>query len=307
MIVSEPTPNSRATAASTPSWFSGRRTVEVVPARTRRGWQRWARRALCRCAAAQRPGRIRGGGRRRSRSPRSRSCCPGRRRAAVQPASPAVGHRVGHLDVEDAAALPVPRPPGGRVQARHARFPPCREVLGDGPVELGDQPAAGDPQLSPRLGRHVQPHHVGDSRPRRLKFAVRTWLIVGGTQCSVPVRWLPFRSGTDLRSHRHRARSRRAVKAQLDHVPLRTAWPCARPAKLVARAADLCREPAAVVQDNERRWRTTRDRIGQVVKAMSTSAGPCSRTKPRHEGRAPSDAPNPTPVPADARVASDPR
>jgi hypothetical protein len=51
----------------TPGRFSGRWAVEVVPARTRRGWPRWARRARCRCAAARLRGRSRGGGRRRSR------------------------------------------------------------------------------------------------------------------------------------------------------------------------------------------------------------------------------------------------
>src|SRR5581483_4100570 len=33
----------------------------------------------------------------------------------VQPQSPAVWHGVGQLDVHDAASLPVPSPPGGRV------------------------------------------------------------------------------------------------------------------------------------------------------------------------------------------------
>jgi hypothetical protein len=43
-------------------------------------------------------------------------------------------------------------------------------------------------------------------------------------------------------------------------------------AELIARAADLCSDSAGLVHDNERRWRVTRERISQVLQAMTASA-----------------------------------
>jgi hypothetical protein len=45
-------------------------------------------------------------------------------------------------------------------------------------------------------------------------------------------------------------------------------------AELLSRAADLCSESAGLVHDNERRWRVTRDRVAQVLQAMSSSEPP---------------------------------
>jgi hypothetical protein len=42
-------------------------------------------------------------------------------------------------------------------------------------------------------------------------------------------------------------------------------------AEVVARAADLCSESAALVHDNERRWRVFRARVDEVLTGMSTS------------------------------------
>jgi hypothetical protein len=44
-------------------------------------------------------------------------------------------------------------------------------------------------------------------------------------------------------------------------------------AEVISRAADLCGESAHLVHDNERRWRITRQRIEQVVEAMSAGTG----------------------------------
>jgi hypothetical protein len=44
-------------------------------------------------------------------------------------------------------------------------------------------------------------------------------------------------------------------------------------AEVVSRAADLCCESAELVHDNERRWRVTRGRIEQVVRAATAGAG----------------------------------
>jgi hypothetical protein len=44
-------------------------------------------------------------------------------------------------------------------------------------------------------------------------------------------------------------------------------------AEVVSRAADLCCESAELVHDNERRWRVTRDRTEQLVRAMTTGDG----------------------------------
>ncbi|MGY1633503.1 hypothetical protein ACI784_17525 [Geodermatophilus sp. SYSU D01186] len=43
-------------------------------------------------------------------------------------------------------------------------------------------------------------------------------------------------------------------------------------AEVLSRAADLCCESAQLVHDNERRWRVTRDRIEQVVHAVSADS-----------------------------------
>jgi hypothetical protein len=40
-------------------------------------------------------------------------------------------------------------------------------------------------------------------------------------------------------------------------------------AEIISRAADLCCESAELVHDNERRWRVTRDRTEQLVRAMA--------------------------------------
>jgi hypothetical protein len=78
-------------------------------------------------------------------------------------------------------------------------------------------------------------------------------------------------------------------------------------AELIARAADLCSDSAGLVHDNERRWRVTRDRIGQVVQAMSTSAdqGPARATTPGTNVEQPDTARIPDTGTADAGVASD--
>ncbi|HEU5267669.1 MAG TPA: hypothetical protein VFU35_13260 [Jatrophihabitans sp.] len=49
-------------------------------------------------------------------------------------------------------------------------------------------------------------------------------------------------------------------------------------AEVISRAADLCCESAALVHDNERRWRVTRERTEQLVQAMRTSAGQAPTT-----------------------------
>ena len=40
-------------------------------------------------------------------------------------------------------------------------------------------------------------------------------------------------------------------------------------AEVISRAADLCCESAELVHDNERRWRVSRERTEQVVRAMT--------------------------------------
>jgi hypothetical protein len=44
-------------------------------------------------------------------------------------------------------------------------------------------------------------------------------------------------------------------------------------AEVLSRAADLCCESAELVHDNERRWRVTRERTEQAVRAMGSGAG----------------------------------
>ncbi|MGY1781960.1 hypothetical protein [Geodermatophilus sp. SYSU D01036] len=44
-------------------------------------------------------------------------------------------------------------------------------------------------------------------------------------------------------------------------------------AEVVSRAADLCCESAELVRDNERRWRVTRDRTEQLVRAITADPG----------------------------------
>ena len=44
-------------------------------------------------------------------------------------------------------------------------------------------------------------------------------------------------------------------------------------AEVISRAAELCCESAALVHDNERRWRVTRDRTQQLVQAMTADTG----------------------------------
>ena len=43
-------------------------------------------------------------------------------------------------------------------------------------------------------------------------------------------------------------------------------------AEVISRAADLCCESAELVHDNERRWRVTRERTEQLVRAMTAAA-----------------------------------
>jgi hypothetical protein len=40
-------------------------------------------------------------------------------------------------------------------------------------------------------------------------------------------------------------------------------------AEVISRAADLCCESAQLVHDNERRWRVTHERIGDVLQALT--------------------------------------
>lgn len=54
-------------------------------------------------------------------------------------------------------------------------------------------------------------------------------------------------------------------------------------AEVISRAADLCCDSAELVHDNERRWRVTRERTEQLVRAMSTAHPTLS------EGSPPSD------------------
>ena len=49
-------------------------------------------------------------------------------------------------------------------------------------------------------------------------------------------------------------------------------------AEVVSRAADLCCESAALVHDNERRWRVTRERTEQLLHAMAAGAGQAPTT-----------------------------
>ena len=42
-------------------------------------------------------------------------------------------------------------------------------------------------------------------------------------------------------------------------------------AEMIARAADLCSESACLVHDNERRWRTFRLRVDQVLAAQDST------------------------------------
>jgi hypothetical protein len=44
-------------------------------------------------------------------------------------------------------------------------------------------------------------------------------------------------------------------------------------AEVISRAADLCCDSAELVHDNERRWRVTRERTEQVVRADSATRG----------------------------------
>ncbi|SFF42901.1 hypothetical protein [Blastococcus tunisiensis] len=44
--------------------------------------------------------------------------------------------------------------------------------------------------------------------------------------------------------------------------------------EVISRAADLCCESAALVHDNQRRWRVCQERVEQVVAAVSTDRGP---------------------------------
>jgi hypothetical protein len=58
-------------------------------------------------------------------------------------------------------------------------------------------------------------------------------------------------------------------------------------AEVVSRAADLCCESAELVHDNERRWRVTRGRIQEVVRAMAPDGArtspPTADEEPRRE------------------------
>lgn len=47
-------------------------------------------------------------------------------------------------------------------------------------------------------------------------------------------------------------------------------------AEVISRAADLCCESAELVHDNERRWRVTRERTDQLVRAMTSAGGPAA-------------------------------
>ncbi|SNS08393.1 hypothetical protein SAMN04488107_1261 [Geodermatophilus saharensis] len=49
-------------------------------------------------------------------------------------------------------------------------------------------------------------------------------------------------------------------------------------AEVVSRAADLCCESAELVHDNERRWRVTRERTEQLVRAMTAGDAPAAAT-----------------------------
>lgn len=50
-------------------------------------------------------------------------------------------------------------------------------------------------------------------------------------------------------------------------------------AEVISRAADLCCESAALVHDNERRWRVVRERVREVVRTMSAAVpGPGGST-----------------------------
>jgi hypothetical protein len=51
-------------------------------------------------------------------------------------------------------------------------------------------------------------------------------------------------------------------------------------AEVLSRAADLCSESAELVRDNERRWRTTRERIEQVVRALTDDAASATGDAP---------------------------
>jgi hypothetical protein len=47
-------------------------------------------------------------------------------------------------------------------------------------------------------------------------------------------------------------------------------------AEVIARAAELCCESSRLVHDNERRWRVFRERVDQVVQAMSVGTAPAA-------------------------------
>jgi hypothetical protein len=54
-------------------------------------------------------------------------------------------------------------------------------------------------------------------------------------------------------------------------------------AEVLSRAADLCSESAQLVRDNERRWRTTRKRIEQVLHALGADTASVPREPPGGE------------------------
>jgi hypothetical protein len=70
----------------------------------------------------------------------------------VQPQPPAVVQGVGYRDVKDAGPLPVPPPPGSRVQAvGQFRGPPLGQVRGSRVVDLAQEPGQGDAYRTARL------------------------------------------------------------------------------------------------------------------------------------------------------------
>ncbi len=63
----------------------------------------------------------------------------------VEPGLPSIRHRVGHLDGRDACSFPMFLPPGCRMQAAHARFPPSSKMIRNGPLDFSYQPGSRDP------------------------------------------------------------------------------------------------------------------------------------------------------------------
>jgi hypothetical protein len=56
-------------------------------------------------------------------------------------------------------------------------------------------------------------------------------------------------------------------------------------AEVISRAADLCCESAALVHDNERRWRVTQDRTEQLVRAIRAGGAPGESAAGAPDGR----------------------